>query len=51
MLRSNWDTRDDVIGFVPFHTLGMAEAVFGRLLHLAVETRMTLTRRNRLESA
>ena len=51
ILWRNWDTRDDFNGFIPFHASGMAEIVFGVSLHLAVETRLTLTRRNRFESA
>ena len=37
--------------FFPFDASGIAETVFGLSVHLAVETRMTLTRRNRFESA
>ena len=49
--RETRDTRDDFNGFIPFHASGMAETVFGLSLHLTVETRMTLSRRNRFESA
>ena len=51
ILRRNWDTRDDFNGFIPFRVSDMAEILFGLSLHLTVETRMKLTRRNRSESA